>query len=216
MEKKKIFLIGDSIRMGYDKYVKEALADVAEVYYPDENCRYAENVLRFAHEWKSKTGAPDDVDLVHWNAGLWDVLELFGDEPLTTKEYYANVIPRIDRRLRMLFPKAKIVFATSTSVEENLASEAFYRHNKTIEEYNAIALKALAGTDTVINDLYALTSCLPVSCHSDFVHYYTDAGREAIGGKVLSVICAQLGISATDVKFEGFTPEKYSKDNIGF
>ena len=216
MEKKKIFLIGDSIRMGYDKYVKEALADVAEVYYPDENCRYAENVLRFAHEWKSKTGAPDDVDLVHWNAGLWDVLELFGDEPLTTKEYYANVIPRIDRRLRMLFPKAKIVFATSTSVEENLASEAFYRHNKTIEEYNAIALKALAGTDTVINDLYALTSRLPVSCHSDFVHYYTDAGREAIGGKVLSVICEQLGISATDVKLEGFTPEKYSKDNIGF
>ena len=213
---KKIVLIGDSIRMGYEKYVKAALADVAEVYYPDENCRYAENVLRFAHEWKSKTGAPDDVDLVHWNAGLWDVLELFGDEPLTTKEYYENVIPRIDRRLRMLFPKAKIVFATSTSVEESMANEAFYRHNKTIEEYNAIAIKALVGTDTVINDLYALTSRLPVSCHSDFVHYYTDAGREAIGGKVLSVICEQLGISAADVKLEGFTPEKYSKENIGF
>ena len=30
---KKIVLLGDSIRMGYDKYVKEALADVAEVYY---------------------------------------------------------------------------------------------------------------------------------------------------------------------------------------
>ena len=29
MEKKKIVLLGDSIRMGYDKYVKEALADVA-------------------------------------------------------------------------------------------------------------------------------------------------------------------------------------------
>ena len=216
MEKKKIFLIGDSIRMGYDKYVKEALSEVAEVYYPDENCRYAENVLRFAHEWKNKTGAPDDVDLVHWNAGLWDVLELFGDEPLTTKDYYANVIPRIDRRLRMLFPKAKIVFATSTSVEESMASKDFFRHNKTIEEYNAIALRALKETNTVINDLYALTSRLPVSCHSDFVHYYTDAGREAIGGKVLAVICEQLGIVVSDVKIENFSPEKYSKDNIGF
>ena len=29
---KRIFLIGDSIRMGYDKYVKEALADACEVY----------------------------------------------------------------------------------------------------------------------------------------------------------------------------------------
>ena len=32
--------------MGYDKYVKEALAGAAEVYYPEENCRFAEYVLR--------------------------------------------------------------------------------------------------------------------------------------------------------------------------
>lgn len=51
---KKIVLIGDSIRMGYDKYVKEALAGTAEVYYPSENCRYAQNVLRFAHDWKKQ------------------------------------------------------------------------------------------------------------------------------------------------------------------
>ncbi len=216
MEKKKIMLIGDSIRMGYDKYVKEALADVAEVYYPDENCRYAENVLRFAADWKQKTGAPDDVDLVHWNAGLWDVLELFGDEPLSTKDYYANVIPRIHKRFRMLFPKAKLVFATSTAVDEGLANPNFYRHNSTIEEYNVIALRALADTDEVINDLYALTSRLPLEYHSDFVHFYTDKGTEAIGGKVLSVICEQLGIAAKDVRLESFSPEKYSKDNIGF
>jgi hypothetical protein len=216
MEKKKIFLIGDSIRMGYDKYVKEALAEVAEVYYPDENCRYAENVLRFAHEWKSKTGAPDDVDLVHWNAGLWDVLELFGDEPLSTPEYYANVIPRIDRRLRMLFPKAKIVFATSTAVNEGMASPDFFRHNSNIEKYNAIAVSVLKNTDTVINDLYSLSASLPAEAHSDFVHYYTDLGTEMIGGRVLSVICELLGIEAKDVKLDGFTPEKYSKENIGF
>ncbi len=213
---KKIVLIGDSIRMGYDKYVKEALAGVAEVYYPTENCRFAENVLRFAHEWKSQTGAPDDVDLVHWNAGLWDVLELFEDEPLTTKDYYANVIPRIDRRLRMIYPKAKIVFATSTAVDEGLASKDFYRHNSTIEEYNAIALRALTNTDTVINDLYALTSRLSRDYHSDFVHYYTDKGTETIGGKVLSVICKELGIDAKDVNLENFSPEKYSKETIGF
>ncbi len=213
---KKIVLIGDSIRMGYDKYVKEALAGVAEVYYPSENCRYAENVLRFAGDWKNAMEAPDDVDLVHWNAGLWDVLELYGDEPLTTKDYYANVIPRIDRRLRMLYPKAKIVFATSTAVNEGMARKEFFRHNSTIEEYNAIALRALEDTDTVINDLYPLSASLPVEAHSDFVHYYTDLGTERIGGKVLAVICEQLGIEAKDVRLEGFSPEKYSKDNIGF
>ena len=35
---KKVVILGDSIRMGYDKYVKEALKDVAAVYYPKDNC----------------------------------------------------------------------------------------------------------------------------------------------------------------------------------
>ena len=114
---KKIVLIGDSIRMGYDKYVKDALSGIAEVFYPSENCRFAEYVLRNVHEWKNNGKWGDDVDLVHWNAGLWDVLELFGDEPLTSISYYGEAIARIDKRLRMLFPKAKLVFATSTNVD---------------------------------------------------------------------------------------------------
>ena len=109
---KKIVLLGDSIRMGYDKYVKEALEHSAQVFYPAENCRFAEHVLRFVHEWKAKGEWGDDVDLVHWNAGLWDVLELFGDQPLTSLSYYGEAIARIDKRLRMLFPKAKMVFCT--------------------------------------------------------------------------------------------------------
>lgn len=213
---KKIVLIGDSIRMGYDKYVKDALKNSAEVYYPDENCRFAEYVLRYAHEWASKSGFDKDVDLVHWNAGLWDCLELFGDEPLTTVEYYKNTISRIDKRLRMLFPRAKIVFATSTNVNEAMARPEFFRHNSTIEKYNAAALEALDGTDTVINDLYTLTASFPDAYRSDWVHFYTDKGTEIIGGRVLSVICSELDISADEVDIGGFNPENYSKDNIGY
>lgn len=213
---KHIVLIGDSIRMGYDKYTKEALAGVAEVYYPSENCRFAEYVLRYAHEWKKNGEWPTDVDLVHWNAGLWDVLELFGDAPLTSPEYYAEAIARVDKRLRMLFPRAKMVFATSTAVLEDKMSASFKRHNSIIDQYNRIAVEALSGTDTVINDLYAVTRECPEAWHSDAVHYYTDAGREAIGGKVLSVICRQLDIAAEEVNLENFEPEKYSDDNIGY
>ena len=213
---KKIVLIGDSIRMGYDKYVKEALSDKAEVYYPDENCRFAEYVLRYAHEWKEHLGWPSDVDLVHWNAGLWDALELFGDEPLTTLDYYENAIKRIDKRLRFIFPKAKIVFATSTAVIEDMGKPEFFRHNETIKKYNEVALRALSNTDTVINDLWCVTEKLPRSIHSDWVHYYTDEGTEIIGGKVLSVICNELGITTDKVDIKNFEPEKYSKKNIGY
>lgn len=211
---KKIFLIGDSIRMGYDKYVKEALSGVADVYYPDENCKFAVNVLRFAHEWKRKLEIPDDIDLVHWNAGLWDALELFGDIPLTSLDYYEEAIGRIHKRLRMLFPEAKIIFATSTSVIEGKAKELI-RHNAIIEQFNARALKALSEADTVINDLYALTSKLPESYHSDATHYYTPEATELIGGRVLAHICRELGIEKSEVNIESFEPEKYTADNIG-
>ena len=213
---KKILLIGDSIRMGYDKYVKEALKNVAEVYYTKENNCFAEYTLRYAHEWKSQLGCGDDVDLVHWNAGLWDCLELFEDEPLSTVDYYKNAIGRIDKRLRMLFPKAKMVFATSTSVNEEIMDKNFRRHNSVIERYNEAAKEVLSGTDTQINDLYTLTTAFPKEYRSDFVHFYTDKGTEIIGGRVLAVICSELGISADEVDIENFEPERYSKDNIGY
>ena len=213
---KKIILIGDSIRMGYDKYVKEALSNVAEVYYPGENCRFAEYVLRYAHEWKNNLGWPDDADLVHGNAGLWDALELLGDEPLTTLDYYEHAIKRIDKRLRQIFPKAKIIFATSTAVIEEWANPDFFRHNETIKKYNEAAINALADTDTVINDLWSITESAPEIYHSDWVHYYTPAGTEMIGNKVLYHICSELSISADSVNLENFEPEKYSKTNIGY
>ena len=202
--------------MGYDKYVKDALEGVAEVYYPKENCRYALNVLRFLHEWKNAGEWPSDVDLVHWNAGLWDVLELFGDGPLSTKEFYEYTIPRIDKRLRMLFPNAKIVFATSTSVIEKNSGANFTRHNSTIREYNEAAVRELKDTDTVINDLYTTSELAPEEFRSDWVHFRTKEGAEYMGGKVISVIRKLLDISPSEVNIENFEPEKYSESNIGY
>lgn len=212
---KKIVLLGDSIRMGYDKYVKEALDGVAEVFYPSDNCCFSQHILRYAHEWKEKGGWPDDVDLVHWNAGLWDAAEICGDAPISSYSYYKEAIERIDRRMRLLFPKAKIVFATSTPVIER-ENCVFTRHNSIIEEFNRVALEALSCTDTVINDLYSLAASFPGKYHSDWVHFYTPEGTEALGGRVLSVICSELGIKASEVNIENFEPEKYSADNIGF
>ena len=212
---KKIILLGDSIRMGYDKYVKEALSDVADVYYPKENCKFALNILRCIVEWKRDGGWGEDVDLVHWNAGLWDSVEIDGDAPLTPLAWYEETVARVDRRLRAFFPRAKIVFATSTAVREEQYTPDFCRHNAIIEQYNAAAVRALAPTDTVINDLYALTRAFPVSYHSDATHFYTDGGTEMIGGRVLSVITSLLGIDASEVNIESFTPERYSAKNIG-
>ena len=206
---KKVILIGDSIRIGYDKYVKAALAGKAEVFYPlKDNCRFAQYVLRSVSDWQKDEGWGNDADLVHWNAGLWDTLRLYGDEPLTPPEMYGLMIKRIDKRLRYLFPNAKLVFATSTRVLEEKYGPNFKRYNKDIDEYNKIAIEALADTDEVINDLGAFTKSLPDSFYSDMTHLYTPEGTKAMTNKVLEVICAELGIDKVDYGSKEYHTDK--------
>jgi len=212
---KKVILIGDSIRMGYDKYIKAALEDTAEVYYPGENCRFATYVLRFVHEWKKKGEWPEDADLVHWNAGLWDLPEILGDEPVTPIEAYASTIARIDKRLRLLFPKAKIVFATSTAVQEEKYGPDFKRTNKSIEEYNAIARSVLEPLGEEIDDLYAVSLQATEAHHSDLTHYNTDAGRLLLGGAVVRCLCAACDIPEDAVNYGAFSVENYTASQIG-
>ena len=211
--KKKIILIGDSVRMGYDKYVKEVLKDVADVFYPNENCTYSQNVLRKTWEWKEQSGW-EDVDLVHWNAGLHDVLQLFGDEPMSTPSHYENMVGRIHKMLRHIFPTAKIIFATTTTVLEEGYSENFMRKNSVIKQYNEIALKVLKDTDAIINDLYSVTLNCPAECRNDCTHFGNKKGAELLGNQVVNVICRELSIKPKEVNIETFNLENYTKEQI--
>lgn len=214
---RKIILVGDSIRMGYDKYVKDALAGAAEVYYPNDSARFAQYTLRYLSDWKYDNGWGEDIDLVHWNTGLWDVLEMYGEAPISNPQQYGETIGKIERQIRILFPKAKQVFATSTSVIEEKYGSDRKRHNATIEQYNRIAVEALASTDCLINDLYTLTKNAPLEIRNgDPTHFYTPEGTKLIGDRVLSYICGELGIDAKEVKLENFVPEKYDDKTIGY
>ncbi len=207
---KNILLIGDSIRMGYDKAVKKTLDGIANVYFPDENCRFAAYVLRNIHEYKSMLEG-NTVDILHWNAGLWDCLRLFEEEPHTPKEIYAYYIERICVRIKKLFPNAKVIFATSTRVLSEKMSKDFKRYNEDIEEYNRIAVEIVEKHGFEVNDLYAVSATLPESAHSDSVHYYTPAGTEAFTNEVLSHIVPHLGITEEIA----YKEELYTDEPIG-
>jgi hypothetical protein len=185
---KKIILIGDSIRMGYDKYVKDALKGEAEVFYPSENCRFAQYVLRTVSDWRNDGKWGSDADLVHWNAGLWDTLRLYGDDPLTPPEMYGEMIRRIDKRLRYLFPGAKMVFATSTRVQEHRYGKDFKRYNKDVEEYNRIATDIVKKYGFEVDDLYAVSLRIGDIAHSDPTHYNTPEGEAAFSEQVVSCL----------------------------
>ena len=190
---KNLLLIGDSIRMGYDKSVKKTLEGKANVIFPEENCRFASYVLRHFHEYLGDIKG-EDIDVIHWNTGLWDNLRLFDEEPHTPLHIYEYYIERICIRIKKLCPNAKVIFATSTRVVPEKMIMNFMRYNEDIEAYNEAAVKICEKYGFKINDLYAFSSTLPESAHSDAVHYYTQEGTEAFTNQVLSVICPELGI----------------------
>ena len=196
---KKIFLIGDSIRFGascvppspgYGVYVKEKLADRAEVYAPNENCRFAQHTLRFLHEWAANL-PKEEIDVVHWNNGLWDVLHLFGDEAFTDLDYYGKTLVRIYKRIRLVFPNARVIFALSTSVKEAWARADFIRYNPEIEEYNKKAIEVLSPLGVEINDLYSITKDFDDAKRSDWVHY-GDEGSKILADAVVKMCMEEV------------------------
>ena len=187
---KNVLLVGDSIRRGYDAAVKKTLAGKANVFYPEDNCRMACYTLRYLHEYKDLLNG-EEVDVLHWNAGLWDCLRFFGEDPHTPLDIYTYYIERICQRILKLFPNAKVVFATSTCVDESKGYES--RSNREIAQYNDAAVAVVKKYGFQVNDLYALSASLPLNAHSDAVHYYPQ-GTEAFANQVLDVLCPLLGI----------------------
>ena len=191
---KNILLIGDSIRIGYDKAVKKTLDGIANVYFPEENTRFASYVLRYLHEYKSLVPG-GHVDVLHWNAGLWDCLRLFGEDVHTPIDIYKYYLERICTRIGKVFPDAKVIFATSTAVQSEKMSADFKRYNEEIKAYNAAAVEVVIKYGFAVNDLYAVSASLPAEAHSDAVHYYTPIGTEAFANQVLSCIASAAALT---------------------
>ena len=144
--KRRVTLLGDSIRLiGYGERVAERLSNEFEVWQPDHNCRYVKHTLRELFSWERHI---EGCDVIHWNNGLWDVCDLFGDGPFTPLEQYTEEILRLaallKKRTRVL------IFATTTPVRE----ENRYNKNTDIAAYNAAVVPKLREMGVVINDLY--------------------------------------------------------------
>lgn len=192
---KNLFLLGDSIRMGYEATVKEKLTGKMNVFFPDENGRFAQYTLRALSDWAARLSLPE-IHVVHWNNGLWDTLHLplamavsdreaagltakpgepasgtsFEADPMTPPDMYRYMLGRIHTRLRNLFPAAEIVFATTTPVDEARIG-AFFRSNEEIRQYNRIARDLLRPLGVRINELGEFAAAHCGELHRDWVHY---------------------------------------------
>lgn len=136
----------------------------------------------------------EDIDVIHWNAGIWDCLRLFEEEPHTPVEIYDYYIERICIKIKKLCPNAEVIFATTTKVLSEKMIKQFMRLNEDIEKYNEVAVEIVKRYGFKVNDLYLLSQSLPENAHSDGTHYYTSIGAKAFVEEVLAYVSPLLDL----------------------
>lgn len=149
-----IALIGDSIRLGYEPYVREALGTGYEFVELRENGYTSANVLAHLEEWCI---APQP-QVIHLNCGLHDLKREFGSSTTAVPlDAYAANLERIMARLRAE-TDARLIWATTTPVnyERHHANKPFDRLEEDVRAYNAAALEVVTRHGAAVNDLYAL------------------------------------------------------------
>ena len=142
---KKIILLGDSIRLSYQSRVRELLGPDFAVWGPDDNCRFASYTLRMLYDYREQL---KDADLIHFNCGLWDMCDLFGDGPFTPIEVYAEQMARIAKILKTYAPV--VVFAATTPPSPKMWGHDMDR----VRAYNAAAMAALEPLGVLFDDLF--------------------------------------------------------------
>lgn len=145
----KVSLLGDSVRLQYQPMTEELLGEEFEVFGPKENCRFAKYTLRGLFDWAEDMRGSR---IVHWNNGMWDICNLFGDGLFSSEEEYVSNILRIADIL--LARHEVVIFATTTPVK----SENRYNKLEDIKHYNDLIVPRLREKGVLINDLYALTA----------------------------------------------------------
>ncbi len=174
--KKNIFLIGDSIRLGYCDATREALSDLAEVFYVSDNCRNTQYVITNLNAWANKFSDRTRVDIVQFNCGHWDTAHWCGGKfPLTSEEEYGRNLQIIIDMISKLFPNAKIAFATTTTMNPNGEMGLNVRTNVDIARYNDIAKSVAIKNNVAINDLFAITKEWDSLYYSDYCHFTAEA-----------------------------------------
>lgn len=195
---KQVFLLGDSIRMGhdgsggYERCLRALWEGKCRIYAPAENCQFAQYALRHLPGWAAACPAAD-MDLVIWNCGLWDVLRMYGEAPLTPPETYALMLRRLVRLIGLLFPRAGQLFLTSTPTVEARYTGPCTRRNADICQYNRLAQSVMEAADVPVLDLYAAAEDFPPEWRADHVHY-TGAGDRALALRIAQAAEKYLGI----------------------
>ncbi len=178
---KKIILLGDSIRLSYGNRVRELLGEGYTVWQPEDNCRFAAYTLRMLFDYKAQL---EGADVIHFNCGLWDMCDLFGDGPFTPLEVYVEQMVRIAKILKTYAPV--VIFAATTPPSPKMWGHDLDR----VRAYNAAAMAALEPLGVLFDDLFTpVAEDIDRMISEDFLHA-SPYGVEILANRVADCIKA--------------------------
>ena len=207
---KTVFLVGDSIRIGYQDRVRDLLGEDYTVYTVDENCRYTKFTLWGMFSWTEGLGI-QHFDLIHWNTGIWDLHRAPADgEIFTSLEDYVKENKRL--YIQMKSYSDNLVWATSIpggrQLDDQVKSNALINTDAThpkvflcadqktwnndVQRYNEAARKMYESNGVAINDLYAaVAGNTDLYISEDGIHP-TPAGYEVLAQQTAAIIRQRL------------------------
>jgi len=189
-----VVLIGDSIRMGYQFTVAAELADVAEVWAPDDNCQHTAYGLERLPAWLE---GREDAAIIHVNFGLHDCyLPDSQTTRHTVEQYQTNLAAILD--WLATHTRAQIIFANTTPVieERQITSDVYHRlvrRQADVDRFNVAAQEVVNRRGIPIDDLHrvVMEGGLERLSKSDGVHFTRD-GFRVLGRAVAANIRANL------------------------
>lgn len=186
----KVLILGDSISIGYTPYLKEILANEADVTRPNENCQGTTNGILKIDTWLGDTR----WDIIHFNFGLHDLKHV---DPVTRKnsnnpedphqadiKTYKKNLEAITKKLKAT--GAKLIFANTTPFPDNIINPL--RRSDQVAVYNKTASKIMKKNGVVIDDLYGYALTIMKTLQIPNNVHFTKEGSQALAQKVAESI----------------------------
>lgn len=191
-----VVLIGDSIRIGYEPFVAEALQGKARIVGPgQENGGDSANVLKNLERW----AIARKPAVVHFNAGLHDIKrDRKTGKAQVDRDAYRNNLAEIRQRLDRE-TSARLIFATTTPVidDRHQTNKEFDRREADVKAYNQAAREVLGPV--AIDDLHAEAEKLGLesALGKDGVHFNPAASRKLAASVAAAIEQALQNPAAT-------------------
>ena len=183
---KKVVLIGDSIRMGYQDVVAQQLAAYAVVWGPHWDGYTSTSLLSNLEE-----ALAQKADIVRVNCGLHDIIRHHdAQQNRVPLAQYCENVEQILRQFARGGPET-VIWATTTPIDEEKQHKVqpFYRFQSDIEAYNAEVCGISTRLGVRVDDLCTtMGEARPEEYFTEDGVHFTEEGYRLLGETVAHAI----------------------------